>query len=179
MVRAKIATLIGLPLAACTLVSDACFLIWRYASGIPLLRRELLGHGLATLLSVAVVGIALRAWRRTRHLAGQSISPRITRRIPWLLAIGLAAGLLVGNAWAYGVVDLDRRLLTARCEELLPAGPHGDPVPAALAACIDAGIGCREAAAAELRESGAPAPDDPWSGDAWLACLKSRLPSVR
>jgi hypothetical protein len=40
MARAQVVTLIGIPLAACTLVTDVALLVWRYASGIPPLRRE-------------------------------------------------------------------------------------------------------------------------------------------
>jgi hypothetical protein len=178
MGRAQVVTLIGLPLAACTLVTDVTLLIWRYASGIPPLRRELLGYGLTALLSAAVLWIALRAWHRTRGASGSSTSPRITRRIPLLVAIGVAAGLFVGNAWGNDAVNLDRRVLTSMCEELLPAGPHGDPAPAALALCIEVALGCREAGSARDSKSRLQVSGDPWSGGAWFACVKSRLAPV-
>jgi hypothetical protein len=122
--------------------------------------------------------IALRAWRRTRVAGGSSTSPRITRGIPLLVTIGVAGGLFVGNAWGHDAVNLDRRVLTDMCDELLPAGPHGDPAPAALASCIDVAIGCREAGAAPDSESRVQVPGDPWSGGAWFACVKSRLPPM-
>ncbi|HZJ62289.1 MAG TPA: hypothetical protein VFD36_02100 [Kofleriaceae bacterium] len=176
--RAQIATVIGLPLAAAALVTDVFLLIWRYAGGIPPLRDELPGHGLVALLSAAVLFVALRSWRRTRRGGQSSISPRLTRLIPLLVGIGVAGGLFVGNAWGHDAVDLDRRVVTDMCEQLLPAGPHGDPAPAALASCIDVAIGCREAGAAADRESRLREPGDPWSGGAWFACVKSRLPPV-
>ena len=179
MVRAQLVTLIGIPLAACTLVTDVALLIWRYAGGIPPLRRDLLGHGLMALLSVAVMWIALRAWHRTRGAAGSSTSPRITRRIPLLVSVGVAAGLFVGNAWGHDAVNLDRRVLTGMCEELLPAGPHGDPAPAALASCIEVAIGCREPGAAADGESRTQVPGDPSSRGAWFACVKRQLAPVR
>ena len=178
MVRAQLVTIIGIPLAACTLVTDVALLGWRYAGGIPPLRRELLGHALAALLSGAVMWIALRAWRRTRGMGGGSTSPRVTRLTPWLVAIGVAAGVFVGNAWGHDAVNLDRRVLTDMCGQLLPAGPHGDPAPAALASCIEVAIGCREAGAAADGDSRAEVPGDPWSGGAWFACVRKRLPAV-
>src|SRR5262245_21342738 len=83
--RAQLATVIGLPLAACVLVTDVVLVLWRYASGIPPLRRELPAHGLVALLSVAVLWVALRAWRRARGGSGSSMSPRLTRLIPLLV----------------------------------------------------------------------------------------------
>jgi len=178
VVRAQLVTLIGLPLAACVLVTDVLLVVWRFAGGIPPSRRELLGHALAVLLSAAVLWIALRAWRRTRAASRSSISPRITRGIPLLVAIGVAGGLFVGNAWGHDLVDLDRRVLTDMCDQLLPAGLHGEPAPAALASCLDVAIACRDAGAADDADS-RNAPGDPWPRGAWLTCVKTRLPPMR
>lgn len=175
VVRAQAGTLIGIPVATCALVTDVALLIWRYASGIPPLRHDLLGHGALAVMSIAVLWIALRAWRRARGPGGSSISPRITRLVPLLVAIGGAGGLFVGNAWGHDAVGLDRAGSTAICEQLLPAGPHGDPAPAALASCIDVALGCRETAAAVERASQSHVTGNVGSGGAWFACVKSRV----
>jgi hypothetical protein len=179
LVRAQLVTLIGIPLAACTLVTDVVLLIWHYAGGIPPLRRELPGHLLAALLSIAVLSIALRAWHRLRSAASSSISPRVTRLIPVLLAVGIAGGLFVGNAWGHDAVDLERQVLAAMCSELLPAGPHGDPAPAALASCIDVALVCRDAGAVSDGASPLQPPGDQPSRNDWSTCIKNRLASAR
>jgi hypothetical protein len=169
--RALLFTAAGIPVAACIFTAGSVKLICHLVGRVWPLPRELLAYAVYIGLSLGIISIALRAWRRTRDRQAPSTAPWLARQVPWLLVVGCIAGLVFGLKFGLGDVAHERGRASHVCNGALGMTGNGP----AIESCIPIALACRrEREAAEDRPRVRKLGDE-WFGDPWYECVKRRL----
>lgn len=112
--RAIVMTALGIPVAACLVIASTFVALTPVFAGFPLRGDDLIVPAIFGGLSLVILAIAWRAYRRVKTASGTSVAPLLSRAVPGLAIVGAVAGVVIG--WKLGNSGVEA--LHARAESL-------------------------------------------------------------